>query len=41
MVAELTGYASPSAFGRWFASEFGVAPREWREMNGRGSSRAA
>ena len=41
-VAELTGYSSISAFGRWFGSEFGVSPREWRErqLNGR-ASRAA
>ena len=41
-VAELTGYSSTSAFGRWFSSEFGVAPREWREMNiGQGATQAA
>ena len=37
-VAELTGYSSPSAFGRWFSSEFGLAPREWREVNMSGGS---
>ena len=41
-VAELTGYSSQSAFGRWFSAEFGVAPREWREMQmSTGSIRAA
>jgi AraC-like DNA-binding protein len=29
-IADLMGYASLSAFGRWFASEFGVAPHVWR-----------
>ena len=32
-VAELTGYSSQSAFGRWFVSEFGQTPREWREAH--------
>jgi AraC-like DNA-binding protein len=29
-VAELTGYSSSSSFARWFSSEFGIAPRDWR-----------
>jgi AraC-like DNA-binding protein len=30
MVAEQLGYASPSAFSRWFADEFGASPQAWR-----------
>jgi AraC-like DNA-binding protein len=30
-VAELTGYASPGSFSRWFVTEFGVAPGAWRK----------
>jgi AraC-like DNA-binding protein len=29
-IAQMTGYSSPSAFTRWFAGEFGVAPAAWR-----------
>jgi AraC-like DNA-binding protein len=29
-IAQLTGYATPSSFTRWFAAEFGVAPAQWR-----------
>lgn len=29
-VSEQLGYASPSAFTRWFVSEFGVSPHTWR-----------
>lgn len=29
-VALMTGYATPSAFTRWFRSQFGVAPAHWR-----------
>ena len=29
-VAQMTGYASPSSFTRWFAAEFGTAPAAWR-----------
>ena len=29
-IAEMTGYASPSSFTRWFAAEFGMAPAQWR-----------
>lgn len=29
-VSEQLGYASPSAFTRWFASEFGTSPHSWR-----------
>lgn len=33
-VADLVGYASQSAFSRWFAEEFAVSPRSWRRQNG-------
>ena len=29
-IAQMTGYASPSSFTRWFAAEFGMAPAHWR-----------
>lgn len=29
-VAQLTGYATPSSFSRWFAAEFGMSPAQWR-----------
>lgn len=29
-ISEQLGYASPSAFTRWFASEFGASPQAWR-----------
>lgn len=29
-VSEQLGYASPSAFTRWFVSEFGTSPQSWR-----------
>ncbi|MET1109890.1 MAG: AraC family transcriptional regulator [Allosphingosinicella sp.] len=29
-IAQMTGYATPSSFTRWFAAEFGVAPAAWR-----------
>lgn len=29
-VSEQLGYASPSAFTRWFVSEFGTSPHSWR-----------
>jgi AraC-like DNA-binding protein len=29
-VSEQLGYASPSAFTRWFVSEFGLSPHSWR-----------
>lgn len=29
-IAQMTGYASPSSFTRWFCAEFGVAPATWR-----------
>jgi AraC-like DNA-binding protein len=29
-IAEQLGYASPSAFTRWFAAEFGTPPQAWR-----------
>ena len=32
-VASLLGYASPSAFTRWFAASFGMSPQAWRKAN--------
>jgi len=29
-VAQMTGYATPSSFSRWFATEFGMSPAQWR-----------
>ncbi len=29
-IAQMTGYASPSSFTRWFCAEFGAAPAAWR-----------
>lgn len=29
-IAQMTGYATPSSFTRWFAAEFGMAPGAWR-----------
>jgi AraC-like DNA-binding protein len=29
-IAQLTGYATPSSFTRWFCAEFGTAPATWR-----------
>lgn len=29
-VAQMTGYATPSSFSRWFAAEFGISPAQWR-----------
>ncbi|HEV2817163.1 MAG TPA: AraC family transcriptional regulator [Allosphingosinicella sp.] len=29
-IAQMTGYASPSSFTRWFAGEFGLSPAAWR-----------
>jgi AraC-like DNA-binding protein len=29
-VAEMTGYATLSSFSRWFTSEFGMSPAQWR-----------
>lgn len=29
-IAEQLGYASPSAFARWFSGEFGMSPQAWR-----------
>ncbi len=33
-VAALLGYSMPSSFTRWFTTQFGVAPREWRLAKG-------
>ena len=29
-VAQMTGYATLSSFSRWFATEFGMSPAQWR-----------
>jgi AraC-like DNA-binding protein len=29
-VAQLTGYATPSSFSRWFTAAFGLSPAQWR-----------
>ena len=29
-VAQMTGYATPSSFTRWFTAEFDMAPAAWR-----------
>lgn len=29
-VAQMTGYATPSSFSRWFTAEFGMSPAQWR-----------
>lgn len=29
-IAQMTGYATPSSFTRWFAAEIGMAPAAWR-----------
>jgi AraC-like DNA-binding protein len=31
-VAQLTGYSALSSFTRWFASEFGMSPKKWRQL---------
>lgn len=31
-ISEQLGYASPSAFTRWFAGEFGLSPQAWRSQ---------
>jgi AraC-like DNA-binding protein len=40
-IAQMTGYSSPSAFTRWFAGEFGVAPAQWRAEGRRADDRAS
>lgn len=30
VIAQMTGYAAPSSFTRWFCTEFGVSPAAWR-----------
>lgn len=34
-IAAMLGFFTPSSFSRWFASEFGVAPRTWRAEESR------
>jgi AraC-like DNA-binding protein len=29
-IAQMTGYATPSSFTRWFSAEFGKSPAAWR-----------
>lgn len=29
-VAQMTGYATPSSFSRWFSAEFDMSPAQWR-----------
>lgn len=31
-IAHLTGYSALSSFTRWFAAEFGMSPRRWRQV---------
>jgi AraC-like DNA-binding protein len=38
-IAELLGYSTSSSFTRWFASEFGVSPRDWRAEQFRAAGR--
>lgn len=40
-IAGLTGYSSMSAFGRWFAAEFGSSPNAWRVTQHNGPDLAA
>lgn len=35
LVAHMTGYQSASSFTRWFNTQFGMAPTEWRHQEGR------
>jgi AraC-like DNA-binding protein len=39
-IAQMTGYATPSSFTRWFAAEFGMAPAAWRAEERREAIRA-
>jgi AraC-like DNA-binding protein len=32
-VSELLGYSTPSSFTRWFITQFGQAPQDWRKAN--------
>ncbi|NEW37649.1 AraC family transcriptional regulator [Nocardia cyriacigeorgica] len=36
-IAELLGFSEPSAFSRWFRSEFGSSPSAWRTLHRAGS----
>lgn len=38
-IAEQLGYASPSAFTRWFSGEFGTSPQAWRKAQHRPADR--
>jgi len=29
-ISQMTGYANPSSFTRWFTAEFGMSPAAWR-----------
>jgi len=37
-ISDLTGYASSSAFTRWFSGEFGISPQSWRSERARASN---
>ena len=39
-VANLLGFAAPSAFSRWFQQQFDVSPTEWRATSSPASSEA-
>ncbi len=32
-VSDILGYSTPSSFTRWFISQFGMAPMNWRNIN--------
>ncbi|OTG67926.1 AraC family transcriptional regulator [Acinetobacter sp. ANC 4470] len=32
-VSDILGYSTPSSFTRWFISQFGMAPMNWRNLN--------
>lgn len=37
-VGMMIGYTAPTSFTRWFSTEFGCSPREWRSRNKQASS---
>ena len=39
-VSELLGYSTPGSFTRWFASQFGCAPAQWRQQHTGGARQA-
>lgn len=38
-IAQMTGYATPSSFTRWFSAEFGKSPAAWRDEAGRSEAK--